>query len=52
MVIGGSLLWIVLSILVGWYWSTKGRSFLIGLVVSILISPLIGFIIGLIIKPK
>ena len=44
--------WIIFSAFVGWFWSGKGRSFLGGFFCSVLLSPLIGFIIGLIIKPN
>ncbi len=33
------------------HWDKKGRSYFAGLIISILLDPLIGFIIGLIIKP-
>jgi hypothetical protein len=44
------VIWILLSILVGLFWQKKGRSFKIGSIISILLSPLIGFLIGVIIK--
>jgi hypothetical protein len=44
------VVWIVLSILIGVMWSGKGRSFAGGLFLSLLLSPLVGFIAGLVIK--
>jgi hypothetical protein len=44
------LLWVGLSALVGYYWSTKGHQWAIGVFVSLLLSPLIGFIIGAVMK--
>ena len=44
--------WIVLSILIGAMWSGKGHSFAGGLFLSLLLSPIVGFIAGLIIKNK
>ena len=46
------LTWIVLSILVGVYASSKGRSGIGFFFLSIILSPLIGFIIALIVQPK
>lgn len=43
--------WIFFSILVGAFWSSKKRSFTGGFFLSLLLSPLIGFIVGLVIKP-
>ncbi|MCD6219245.1 hypothetical protein J7K43_02535 [Candidatus Calescamantes bacterium] len=43
---------IIFSLLVGWFWSSKKRSFAGGFFVSILLSPLISFIIGLLLKPN
>ena len=42
----------VLAALVGWFWQRKGRSFAGGVLWSILLSPLVGFIIGLCLKPN
>jgi hypothetical protein len=42
--------WIVFSILVGWFWKNKGLKFSSGFWWSILFSPIIGFIIGLLKK--
>jgi len=39
--------WCVLACLVGWFWSNKGLSFATGLIMSIILSPLVGFAIGL-----
>jgi len=43
--------WIIFSLLVGWFWSSKKNSFAGGFFLSLLLSPLIGFIIGLLVKP-
>jgi hypothetical protein len=43
--------WIVFSIIVGWFWNFKGLSFGSGLVWSLILSPLIGFVIGLLKEP-
>ena len=43
--------WIVLAALVGWLWSYKGKGWAAGFFISLILSPLIGFIIGLILKP-
>jgi len=42
--------WAVFACLVGWFWSSKGLSFATGMILSIILSPLIGFAIGLIKK--
>lgn len=42
--------WIIFSLLVGWFWSSKKRSFAGGFFLSLILSPLIGFIIGLLLK--
>ncbi len=47
----GIIFWIVLAILVGALWSSKKRSFAGGFFLSLLLSPLVGFIVGLVIKP-
>jgi hypothetical protein len=47
------MLWFIFSILVGWYWSNKtgnGLMGLGGLITSIILSPLIGFIIGALLR--
>ena len=46
-----ALLWVIFSIAVGSYWKGKGRSWAGGVLVSILLSPLVGFIIGAVMKP-
>ncbi len=48
----GVLLWFSLSVLVGVYWKGKGRSFVTGFGSGVFLSPLIGYIIGLCIKPE
>jgi len=47
----GIFFWFVLSVLVGCYWVSKGRSFIGGLLLSMLLSPPIGLLIGAILKP-
>lgn len=46
------VLWIVFALLVGWFWAKKGLSFTSGLIWSLILSPLIGFIIGLLKNPS
>jgi len=46
------LFWVGLSAGVGAFWQSKGHSFAGGLFCSILLSPLIGFIVGLVIQPN
>jgi len=48
----GGIGYIILAVLVGWFWTTKGRSFWFGLLWSIVLTPLISFIIGLFLKRK
>jgi len=43
--------WFILSILVGVYASSKGRSGIGYFFISLILSPLIGFIIALVVKP-
>lgn len=43
--------WIIFSLLVGWFWSSRDRGFAAGFFLSLFLSPLIGFIIGLVIGP-
>lgn len=38
--------WLALSAAVGFFWSGKGRSFQAGVLTSVILSPVIGFIIG------
>ena len=45
------LFWFILAILVGVYASSKGRSGIGFFLIAILLSPLIGFIIALIVDP-
>lgn len=42
------LLWIALSVIVGYFWRSKGLSFGVGVLLSILLSAPIGFVIGLV----
>jgi len=42
----------VFAVLVGWFWSRKGRSFAGGMLVSFVLSPIIGFVIGLFLVPN
>jgi ABC-type transport system involved in multi-copper enzyme maturation permease subunit len=44
--------WLGLSFIVGFVWSNKGRSFLTGVLVSLFLSPILGFIIGIILAPN
>ncbi len=46
------VIWIFFAILVGWYWTNKKRGFWGGFLWSIILSPIIGFIIGLLLKPN
>ena len=43
-------IWICLSLLVGLYYTTKGRSFAYGFFLSLFLSPFIGFVNGLFLK--
>jgi len=45
------LVWLVLAILVGVYAASKGRSGIGFFFIAILLSPLIGFIIALVVQP-
>ncbi len=45
-------LWLAFSVAVGSFWSSKGRSFQAGALTSILLSPLIGFVIGAVLEPN
>jgi hypothetical protein len=45
-------LWLALSIAVGSFWSSKGRSFQAGALTSVILSPLIGFVIGAVLEPN
>jgi hypothetical protein len=44
------IVWIGLSVAVGWFWRWKGLPFESGLVISLLLSPVVGFVIGLVKK--
>ena len=44
------LLWIGLAVVVGYYWQGKGLSWGMGVLASLVLSPLIGFIIGAVMK--
>ena len=44
--------WIVLSILVGLLWDSKKRGYTTGFLVSLFFSPIIAFIIGLVLQPN
>jgi len=50
--IPGLFLWILLCYLVGWFWANKGRSTTGGFFFSLFFSPLIGFIVGLLLEPN
>ncbi len=43
--------YIAFAFVVGWQWSRKGRSFLGGLLISLILSPLLGFLVGLFLAP-
>ena len=43
-------LWVGLSVVVGWFWNWKRLSFAHGFLVSVLLSPIVGFVIGLVKK--
>lgn len=45
------LAWVLLSVLVGWFWRQKGLSMGAGIAWSLVLSPLIGFVIGVVSKP-
>ena len=45
------VLYFVLSELVARYWRRKGRSYAAGAIISLLFSPAVGFLIGLILSP-
>jgi hypothetical protein len=44
-------IWLLLSWLVGKSWAKKGRGFAGGFVISLLISPLVAWVIGLVLAP-
>jgi hypothetical protein len=46
------LLWLLFSVLVAAYWGHKGRSAVAGFFVSALFSPVVGFIVGLCLRPS
>jgi len=46
------LLWVGLSFLVGNYWQSRGHRWGPGVIASLFLSPLLGFIIGAIVKPN
>jgi len=48
----GILFLLFLCWLVGWFWETRGRSFSGGVLVSLFLSPLIGFLVGLLLEPN
>ncbi len=41
------LLWLACSVCVGVYWSSKGRGMVAGFLWSLLLSPLVGFVMGM-----
>lgn len=43
--------WIIFSLVVGWVWKQRGLGFGPGFVLSLLLSPLIGFIVGIVKRP-
>ena len=48
----GGIAYLIFAFLVGWFWKSKGRSFWFGLLWSIVLTPVISFIIGLILPKK
>jgi len=46
------VMWFGLSFVLGYWNHTRGNGFFIGLLLSILLSPVIGFIIVVLTKPK
>lgn len=44
--------WLALSVAVGWFWQKRGHSMASGIAVSILLSPIVGFVIGLVRRPN
>ncbi|MCK4353144.1 zinc ribbon domain-containing protein [candidate division WOR-3 bacterium] len=45
------VIWVFLSILVGKFWENRGREFSGGLMISLFLSPLLGFVIGAALQP-
>ncbi|MEN9751646.1 MAG: hypothetical protein RLZZ600_693 [Actinomycetota bacterium] len=50
-ILGGGIVWLFLCFLIGMYARGKGRSGLGFFLLSVVLSPLIGFIIALIVAP-
>ena len=48
----GIIIWVCLSLLVGKFWQSRGTGFIKGLIISIILSPLIGFLIGVLTPPN
>jgi hypothetical protein len=46
------LLWIFFSVAAAWSWYSKGLNPAVGLILSIILSPIAGFIIGLVRSPN
>lgn len=46
------IVWVGLAVLAAWFWKNKGLSFAAGLILSIIFSPIVGFIIGLLKNPN
>ena len=46
------LFWVIFSLLVGLYYTRKGHSFAYGFFVSLFLSPLLGFLLGLFLEPN
>jgi len=44
------IIWVGLALVVGWFWKSKGLSFGAGVLWSVILSPVIGFVIGLLRK--
>jgi len=46
------ILWFILAVLVGLFWTAKGRSFVGGFFLALVLSPFVGFVVGLVISNK
>lgn len=47
-----AILWIIIALGIGWYWKHRKLSFVWGLLLSLLLTPLVGFVIGLFLGAK
>lgn len=46
------VIWIVLSLVIGYVWKERGHDPAAGFFVSLLLSPVIGLIVGIVMSPK